>query len=155
MRSSISRRPITDRVLAQLETEGFPVGDAASPDGAYGWTGEPNAEGTTFTPWMSVSPLAARPQRISGAMADSATDWVLPYSVFYAGMSRTQCEALADKMRSALTNIEREGVVTPTGNWRIQKIDCPGIGSTNRVGSSYPDYFTQSDNFDVWVSKER
>jgi hypothetical protein len=75
--------------------------------------------------------------------------------VFYAGISRKQCEALADRMRSALTNITRESVSTDTGNWRIQKISCGSIGSSNRIGSAFPDYFTQVDMFEVWITKER
>ena len=57
--SSISRGPITSRLLDELVTEGFPVGDNAAPGVPFGWQGEPNAPGTTFTPWMSLSPGAA------------------------------------------------------------------------------------------------
>jgi len=151
--SSISRGPITSRLLVELETEGFPVGDNASPTSPFGWQGEPNEPGTTFTPWLSLSPGAASLQAPSGALGDSQSEWRLSYSVVYAGISRKQTEALADRMRLNLTNIARENVDSDTGAWRIQKITCTTIGNTNRIGSAYPDYFTQADSFEVWVTK--
>lgn len=153
MPSSISRGPITTRLLAELATEGFPVGDNASPTAPFGWQGEPNEPGTTFTPWLSLSPGAASLQNPSGAMGDSQSEWRLSYSVVYAGISRKQTEALADRMRMNLTNIARESVDSDTGKWRIQKTTCTTIGNTNRIGSAYPDYFTQADSFEVWVTK--
>ena len=153
MPSSISRGPITTRLLAELVTEGFPVGDNASPTAPFGWQGEPNEPGTTFTPWLSLSPGAASLQSPAGAMGDSQSEWRLSYSVVYAGISRKQTEALADRMRMNLTNIARENVDSDTGPWRIQKITCTTIGNTNRIGSAYPDYFTQADSFEVWVTK--
>lgn len=153
MPSSISRGPITNRLLAELETEGFPVGDNSSPTVPYGWQGEPNDPAATFTPWLSLSPGTAVSQTPAGSMGDTQVDWRLNYSVFYSGTSRKQTEALADRMRLNLTNIKRESITTPTGNWRIQKIGCPAIGNTSRIGSAYPDYFTQADSFEVWVTK--
>ena len=64
--------------------------------------------------------------------------WVAGYNVLYAGVTRPQCEALADRMREKLCQIARESVTTDTGNWRIMKISCNGIGSNNRVGGNYP-----------------
>ena len=52
-----------------------------------------------------------------------------------------------------LTNITRESIDTDTGSWRIQKTTCIAIGNTTRIGSAYPDYFTQADSFEVWVTK--
>lgn len=153
MPSSISRGPITTRLLGELATEGFPVGDNASPTAPFGWQGEPNEPGTTFTPWLSLSPGAASLQAPGGAMGDSQSEWRLSYSVVYAGISRKQTEALADRMRMNLTNIVRESIDTDTGAWRIQKVTCTSIGNTNRIGSAYPDYFTQADSFEVWVTK--
>jgi hypothetical protein len=151
--SSISRGPITSRLLDELAIEGFPVGDNAQPVAPYGWQGEPNEPGTTFTPWLSLSPGAATLQAPGGALGDSQSEWRLAYSVVYAGISRKQTEALADRMRMNLTNIARESITTPTGDWRIQKTTCTSIGNTSRIGSAYPDYFTQADSFEVWVTK--
>ena len=153
MPSSLSRGPITNRLLAELATEGFPVGDNASPAVSYGWTGEPNDPAVTFTPWLSLSPGAATLQAPAGSLGDSQSDWRLNYAVTYAGLSRKQTEALADRMRMNLTNIAREYIDTPTGSWRIQKTTCIAIGNTTRISSAYPDYFTQPDSFEVWVTK--
>jgi hypothetical protein len=155
MPSAISRGPVTNRVIAELEVEGFPVGDNQAPTVPFGWQGEPNSTTSTFIPWMSVAPLTGQSQRTPGAMGDTGTEWSLPYSVFYSGMSREHVEALSDRVRNRLTNITREGVETDTGRWRIMKISCHTVGGVNRVGSTFPDYFTQSDTYDVWVSTER
>ena len=151
--SSISRGPITNRLLDELATEGFPVGDNQSPTVPFGWQGEPNAPGTTFTPWLSLSPASGMVQGPSGPLGSTQEDWRLGYSVTYAGISRKQTEALADRMRMNLTGIARENVDTPTGAWRVQQIKCTAIGNTTRIGSAYPDYFTQADSFEVWVTK--
>ena len=111
MPSSLSRAPITQRILDELTEAGFPVGDNAYPEASYGWDGEPNAEGGTFTPWMVCTPLVAVPQTVQ-SFGDTGCEWRLPYSVFYAGVSRAQAEALADRLRNQLTNIEREGVAS-------------------------------------------
>lgn len=150
--SSLSRGPITNRLLAELATEGFPVGDNASPEVPFGWSGEPNGASSTFTPWLSLAPGAATLQSPQ-AMGDSQSDWRLSYTVVYSGISRKQTEALADRMRLNLTNITRESIDTPTGAWRIQKTTCTAIGNTTRISSAYPDYFTQPDSFEVWVTK--
>src|ERR1041385_1970093 len=104
MPSSLSRGPITSRLLVELGTEGFPVGDNAAPTAPFGWQGEPNEPGKTFTPWLSLSPGAATLQAPAGALGDSQSEWRLSYSVVYAGISRKQTEALADRMRMNLTN---------------------------------------------------
>ena len=153
MPSSVSRGPITTRIVTELETANFPVGDNSSPTVPFGWQGEPNESSATFIPWMSATPGAAQSQRIPGAMGDTGTEWRIAYNVFFAGVTRKQCEALADRIRDALTNIVREKIETPTGAWKIQKIGCEAIGSNNRVGSAYPDYFTQADSYTVWISK--
>ena len=88
--SSISRGPITSRLLAELATEGFPVGDNATPMVAYGWTGEPNTPGLTFTPWLSLSPGAAVLQAPAGALGDTQTEWRLSY---HGHLCRTEPEA--------------------------------------------------------------
>lgn len=154
MPSSPSRGPITTRLLTELETEGFPVGDNNNPTDPYGWQGEPDGTGSTFIPWMSLNPGTALPQTPPGAMGDTGREWRMTYVVNYAGVTRKQCEALADKMRNALTNIVREAITTPTGNWKIMKVSCTNIGNNNRVGGTFPDYSSQADSFEVWITKE-
>lgn len=153
--SVIARYPVTSRIIAELEELSFPVGDNDNPTEPYGWSGEPNADSGTFTPWMILTALTGQPQRVPGALSDTGTEWTLPYSVFYAGISRSHTERIADRMRQKLVNIEREGIDTETGRWRIQKIGCSTIGASAKVTTAYPDYYTQTDVFDVWVSKER
>lgn len=131
----------------------LPVGDNTMPEDPYGWQGEANTDASSFIPYMSLTAGAARPG--TGSMGLSASEWQLPYTVFYAGVSRGQLDWLADKMRTKLVNIEREPVSAGSDNWRIQQIRCTSVGGSNRIGSTFPDYFTQADLFEVWLSKER
>jgi hypothetical protein len=59
--STINRGPITDRVLTELAVDGLPVGDNSAPTTAFGWQGEPNADGSNFIPWMAAYGGTARP----------------------------------------------------------------------------------------------
>lgn len=155
MTSALSRGPITTVVLAQLDEAGFPVGDNGAPTIHYGWSGEPNEQNSSFTPWLTLSPLTAQPQRVPGALADTGTEWVLPYSVYLAGLTRKQTDALADRIRQNLMELERTGIVTESGSWRVMKVSCTSIGASTRVSSPYPDYYTQADSYEIWISKER
>jgi len=151
----VARGPITTYVLQQLEAEGFPVGDNGAPDDDYGWSGEPNSPDSVFTPWMTAAALTARPQRPAGTFDDTTMDWLLPYNIFYAGLSRRHCEALADRMRDRFVNISRVDIATENGTWRIQQFQCTTIGGSNKISSAFPDYYSQADTFDVWVTKRR
>lgn len=155
MVSTISRGPVTTRLLEELKQLNFPVGDNSAPTTPYGWQGEPNGENSSFIPWTALTAMPGQPQRVTGSMGDTGTEWRLGYNVFFAGISRQQTEALADRSRAQICNIAREAVTTDTGNWRIQKITCTSVGSSNRVGSAFPDYYTQNDSLEVWVTKER
>lgn len=150
---TINRGPVTDRILAELRSTDLPVGDNAKPEDPHGWQGEPNGDESSFIPWMSLVGGTASPG--SGSMGDSASEWRLPYTVTHACVTRSQLDWLADKVRNALVAIKRESVPTDSGNWRIQQIRCTSVGGSNRVGSPFPDYFTQADLFEVWLSKER
>lgn len=150
---TIARGPITDRLLAELKETNLPVGDNTIPESAYGWQGEPNSDGSNFIPWMVLT--AGTAPAGTGSLGISASEWRMSYTVFYAGVTRAQLDWLADKVRTKFVSIEREPVTTGSGNWRIQQVRCTSVGGTNRIGSTFPDYFTQTDLFEVWLSKER
>lgn len=152
MITTVNRAPITDRLITELEGDSLPVGDNNVPTDAYGWQGEPNADGSTFIPWMSINGGAA--QRQSGSLGNSSSEWQLSYTINYAGVSRKQLDWIADRARNRLVSIARESVTTGSGNWKIQQIRCTVVGATNRVGIPFPDYFTQADLYEVWISKE-
>jgi hypothetical protein len=61
---------------------------------------------------------------------------------------------IADRARNRLVDIAREAVTTSSGNWTICQIRCTAVGATNRNGTPFPDYYTQADLFEVWLSKE-
>lgn len=152
MTSSISRGPITSAILVVMGALNFPVGDNSRPTDPYGWQGEPNSGTSTFIPWLELSSGLGSPQSRQ-AMGDTGVDWKLNYNVYFAGISRTQTDALADKIRELLLNMARSVVSTPSGDWRFMKVSVTGIGSSARIPSVYPDYYTQSDAYEVWMTK--
>ena len=137
-----------------MATVGFPVGDASAPTDNFGWSGEPNADGSVFTPWFSSTPLTATRQRVPGALGDTGTEWLAPYSVFIAGVDRTQTEMLADRVAETLQAQARVTITAGSQTWRVQKFERTAVGSINRIGAALPDHFTQNDNYELWLSKE-
>ena len=151
--ATINRGPLTDRLILELSETNLPVGDNHAPEGVFGWQStDPDADQSQFIPWMVVT--AGTASAGTGPLASSASDWKLTYTVFFAGDTRGQLDWLADKIRIKLTNIERENVTTESGQWRIQQIRCTSVGGTVRQGQTFPDYYTQTDLFEVWLSKE-
>jgi hypothetical protein len=152
--SSPARKPITNAILAQLVTVGFPVGDSDRPTSAHGWSGQPNEDGATFTPWSTLGVGSAAPQRLPGSFGDSTSEWTLAYTVFSTGISRIQAESLADRNRTALNEMTRTSITGENGNWKVQKVACTAIGGVTKFESAFPDYWGQTDSIEIWISKE-
>lgn len=165
-RAILSRGYFTDWVIGLLKHEHMPlastsdpvipvaVGDNNTPDTAYGWQGQPNDGSATFIPWMSVGTGNARPT--GGTFGDSASEHVMSYSITYSSVARDQGEWLADKMRKEFGNAERQQVdCGEFGTWKILQVQTMSIGAITRIKSSFPDYYVQTDAFDIWVSKEK
>jgi hypothetical protein len=157
-RSSISRAHFSNWLITTLEAFGNPVGDAHYPrTTAYGWQGEPNVETSFFIPWLASTPGTARvnPAPRGGAFGDSGKEWTLSYSISYNAVDREQVEWLADSTRKSLVNTERVEVdCGDYGTWQIQQAQCITVGGVLRIRSTDPDYYVQTDAFDIWVSKE-
>lgn len=151
--STLQRGPLTAYLIAALETSAFPVGDTNSPTEPFAWQGEPNAEGTNFIPWIELMSGPSRLNAMQG-FGDTGVDWISSYNVFYAGVNRSQTSTLADRMRLLLNNTARNQIVTDDGTMTVLKITCTAVGSTVKVSSTIPDYFTQTDTFEVWTTKE-
>lgn len=151
--SAPQRQPITAVLVAVLKSANFPVGNTNQPEDPYGWQGEPNAVDATFIPWMEIIPGPANPQPSQG-FGDTGKNWILRYNVFYAGVDGNQTEKLADKMRIEMTNVDRDSIQTNDGVWKIQNSDCTAVGSVVRTGATIPFYYSQTDSFEIWVTKE-
>lgn len=155
-RSTLSRAHFTNWIIANLSAEGLPVGDNSTPLDPYGWKGaQPNATDATFTPWMSVSNGTARPSARPQSLGDAGSEHVMSYGIQYAAVTREQVEWLADKLRKTFVNAERNQVDCGVyGIWTIVQVQCVSIGGISRIRSALPDYYVQTDNFDIWASKE-
>lgn len=151
---TISRGHITKYLVDTLALQSFPVGDGKAPTVPHGWQGEPNATGSHFIPWMGVQTGTGRPT--GGSFGGSSTEHILSYSVEYAAVDREQVEYLADSTRKLLVNAVREDIdCGDAGTWKLQQVTNTSIGGISRLRSPFPDYFVQTDGFDIWVSKER
>lgn len=158
-RSSLSRGHFSKWLIDTLEDTGNPVGDANVPNGVlFGWQGEPGVSGSYFIPWLASSPGTARinPNPRGGAFGDAGREWILSYSVTYNSANREQVEWLADSTRKELVNIDRVNLdCGDYGTWRIQQLQSITVGGILRVRTTDPDYFVQTDTFDIWTSKEQ
>lgn len=158
----VERSAVTSGLIISLRTLGFPVGDNSSPtdvDNApvpFGWQGEPDAAGTNFTPWLSLTPMPGQGQGGDLRSLGGQEFWLLNYSLYVAGVNRNQAELLADRARNLLCNLGVDTVLTVTGEsaaWNIVGVKCPNLGSNNRVGEAIPYYYTQTDSYQVWVTE--
>jgi hypothetical protein len=154
----LDRGAITDAVIATAELVGFPIGDAEAPrDGVAGWQGgQPNQDGTNFVPYSVITPLSVTTG--SGPLSDSEGDLVIPYAVTSYGVSRKQCEWMADSVRLVLDGLTRTNIVMFAGKpteyaRRVQQVVDQTIGAVQRVSDTDPAYYGQSDVLALWTSR--
>lgn len=147
----IIRGPLTDLVIETIGALGKPVGDSDAPDPPFGWDGQPNAIGTNYVPYVVVTPMSV--SYSEGPVAISQADWHLPYAVASHGVSRLQCEWLADRSRESLQTLRHQFVLLES-NYKIQQVRTDIIGAITRNDSSDPPFFTQVDVISIWLTKE-
>lgn len=146
------RRPLTDLMLARLgSVTGQPVGDAVSA-AQGGWQGQPNADGSNFVPYVVLVPGPASVS--SGPLADTQADWQVAYTLTNFGVSREQCEWMADKARDAAVTFAREVVMLNGDSYSVQQARATVIGPVQRVDATEPPFYGQTDSVTLWISKE-
>lgn len=152
MSTTMHRAPVTQALLAALAASQKPVGDAIMPNNA-GWSGnQPNKDGSNFTPYVVLTPGSA--SGASGPIGSSQADWRLPYSLASFGVSRQQCEWMADRARDLAESLRGQELSLGTGNFRVQNVLVDAIGGLVRVDATEPPYWGQIDQITVWLSKE-
>lgn len=153
MRSTIDRGVITSYLQTHLTGAEFTVGIVVAPDGA-GWQGEPGTAGSVFVPYTVLTPLNSTSP--SGGLADSSSEWQLPYTFSTYGVDARQVEDLADDVRRVLADLRRVNVTMRDGatSWQIQQTTCQsmgGVGYTTQMEP--PTAFSQTDSMVLWLSK--
>lgn len=153
----VQRRLFTQAVLTRAATAGKPVGDAEAPRGGVaGWQGPPNENGSNFVPYSVITPMNAAAG--SGPLADPQADVILPYGVTSYGVSRNQCEWMADAVRAAIRGLRGNTVTMWSGapeqyDRLVQQVLVTQIGQVQRVTDTDPPYFGQSDIVSIWTSR--
>lgn len=132
----MKRGEVTDAVLAAVATCGFPVGDAEAPP-AGGWQGEMNQ--SDFIPYTVVTPMSS--QAANGPITDPNADFDLPYALTSYGVSRRQCELMADSARAAVLSLSQ----TMVNDRSIEFVSIESVGQVTRIDSVEPAYYAQSD----------
>lgn len=151
MTATLHRRPLTAALLESLLDAGKPVGDGVIPPGSA-WSGEPNAPGSTFTPYLVLSTMTANTS--SGPVGDPQGDWRLPYLVQSFGASREQAEWMADEARELAGGLRGQVLVLGADRYKVQQVYSASIGAVNRVDTYDPPYWGQQDQIVVWLTKE-
>lgn len=153
----IQRGAVTTVVLEAARTQGKPVGDCEAPRGGVaGWQGQPNQDGTNFIPYSVITPLSAGSG--NGPLSDPQADVMLPYAVVSYGVSREQCEWMADSVRAAIATTSGKDVTMYAGTAvayqrRVQQVMAQQIGTVQRVAETDPAYYGQSDVVTLWTSR--
>lgn len=154
----VERGVVTAVVITAAQTVGKPIGDGEAPRGnVAGWIGgAPNQEGTNFVPYSVINPMSAGGG--SGPLADPQGDVIFPYAVTSYGVSRRQCEWMADAVRMALYGLTQSNITMFAGQEyqyvrRVQQVMDQQIGTVQRVTETEPPYFGQSDVVALWTSR--
>lgn len=154
----VDRGSLTNLLIENLQELGFPVGDAEAPeideDSAEphaGWNGEPNSPGSTFVPYLVLTPQTATIS--SGSFADPQDGWQIPYSLATFGATRQQVEALANRARKVLRSLSKLQVTLDGEDFKIQQLWYPAMGGIGRVDATYPSTFGEVDTVTVWISQ--
>lgn len=149
--SYLPRGQFTQYLLDTLATAEVLVGDAEAAS-TGGWDNDPNAAGSSYTPYVSLYPMpVAAP---TGPLADSNADFQAPYSVTSYGISRAQCEFYADKVRSAFDELALVDITLDAHQWKLQLVNATSIGGIQRDDGTEPSEFSQTDVYMCYLSKE-
>lgn len=137
----LPRRKFTSAVISAVSTEtGKPVGDAEAPDGG-GWQGEVND--SDFVPYTVVTPMGS-PQG-EGPIGDAQSIVEFQYGLTCYGVSREQCEWMADEARLAGKTLVRTTVELSTGlSVSVMGYWVTSYGQVDRVGEE-PPWWVQTD----------
>lgn len=151
----IERRIITKYLFTLLETSGKPVGLSQSPI-AGGWRGQPNVDGTNFTPYVVINPnpSTAPSGFAEGPISEWQADWKLSYSVASFGVMPEQCEWMADTARILLNQATGEVITSGSNSYVVQQVRVDGLGGLVRVDATEPPYWGQNDQISIWLSEE-
>lgn len=147
----LARRDLTKALLTKLAETGKPVGDGISPPQG-GWIGQPNADGSNFQPYVVLTPGASTLS--SGPFGNTQADWQVDYMLVNFGVSRQQCEWMADLTRAAVVTLERTTVTLGGVGYAVLQARERVIGPVQRVDGTEPSFFGQTDVVTVWISKE-
>lgn len=151
MSATIYRGPLTDALLTQLALINKPIGDGSRPK-AGGWQGQPNAPGSSYVPYLVLT--AGTSTRGSGPISSPQTEWQINYLVATYGVSRTQCDWMADRARDQLAALRTTTVVLGPRSYRVQQIWTQSIGGITPSYETDPPIWAQQDQLVVWLSEE-
>ena len=140
----IYRGELTDAVLAAVATCGFPVGDAEAP-AAGGWEGEPNK--SDFVPYTVVTPMSSSSPITPLGGGPQSEDVVFSYTLTSFGVSRRQCEHIADAARQAVLGLTKTNIGTGVTARRIRVATATTTGQVTRIDSVEPAFYAQTDTF--------
>ena len=147
-----SKRQLTDLLLTTIaDSTEFPCGDAHTPGGNFGWSGQPGESGSVFTPYTILTPQPSSGS--SGPISDPQADWKCSYGITSFGTSREQCEWIADLARSSFYGLKRTTFEGIDSTYTIQQVRIDTIGGIQRTDAIEPPIFGQTDVFTVWSTK--
>lgn len=148
----IARKNLTAFLIDAMAAVAL-TGHSRAPDNA-GWVGDPNADGSNFTPYVVVTPLTASPA--TGPFDDSSADRNFPYSITSYGVLPEQVEWQADRARAVAETLAKQIIELEDGvNYKVNQVRTDVIGGIVRVDQMDPSYYGQADQMVLWMAKQR
>ena len=149
---TVKRSALTELVIAAVASTGKAVGDNQMPVGQANWIGQPMTPGSVYQPFAVVSELNA--SRSWGGLTDPQSDWQMPYMVEYFGITRVQCEALAELARDKVSGIRAQSYLVGSATYSVMWVNLDQLGEPQRIDTFKPPVFHAQDGFTVWITKE-
>lgn len=157
--SNLRRAPVSKWLEEFLTENGFTVALMSAEDKhgikTLGWQGEAQKPGSVFEPYGIIIPSnVSKPP--TTALQVNASDWDLPYMLTIFGVDVQQVEDIADDIRQLSGPFHRNDRPTLVMNgheWGISRITNTGIGGVGWNNQVSPAMYSQTDSYEVTLSR--
>jgi hypothetical protein len=110
------------------------------------------APGAVFVPYLVISQITA--SHSWGTLWEPQSDWQLPFAVESFGVTREQCDWMADKARGVLNELVHTHQQIGELSYGVMWVRFDSLGTPIRVDATQPPIWRSQDGITVWITKE-
>lgn len=149
----IKRSSLTAQVIAALNGSILVGRGTAPPEGGFP-QGTPGSQ--DFIPYLVVktgiatTPSPGEPENLRRYR----TSWIVMYSFTYHSTSDSRVDDFADVGRDLVLSVLPETYVLDGVTWRLQTVQIPRMGATEKDDSTDPAHWRLTDDVSLRLSRE-